>query len=263
MVRAPEEMVCNRYSMFTKMKTVATKREFTRHLINALEESLVECNYKRPVVICPNCGHVQLPDDGKLPLPYSPAPECQYSSDFVSQIGMLVTTGLPINRTFTYHAVNDEDKQISTVELNRAVMRFATGDGAVAQLVMAHDMDTNEAERAIRAVTLYKHSAFFKQTREGLEGYCNYMSLRETAAMNGIAHPTRWVREFSRAFLLHCIEHDLTERAKSAKIDDATQLRTGIHRFSQKALESFDFTPWLAWNYARSLKAEDRTTPVR
>lgn len=500
---APEEMTCNYCGMLTQMKTVAKTRDFTRHLLCALEESLVERTYIRPVVLCPNCGHVQLPDDGKFPVPYSPAPGCQYSSDLISQAGMLATTGLPLNRVFNYLGMGDENKQISTAELNRAVTRFATKDGAVALLVKAHEkavahekvvlsdetpievldqrmqrkdkcakqaymqviaatpnaatqfaifkrmegrsakeleknledfhfdvlvsdgysgyvtvqkkrgfvlqnclvhwrrsiidcidfpkieeriktaegcqyvlkqleegspayflcfvmealcklfnleaslkrskqeayddaylkkvqdartakavplmdlidktmkdlaqklvvlgengqyqalsttspfagpvvyymnardrlrefltdpricMDTNGAERAIRAVTLYKHSAFFKQTQDGLDGYCKYMSLRETAVMNGIAHPMRWVQEFSRAFLLHCIEYDLTERAKSAKIDEMTPLRTNIHRFSEKALESFDFTPWLAWNYAKRLKSDDKIFPVR
>lgn len=500
---APEEMTCNYCGMLTKMETVAKTRDFTRHLISALEESLVERTYIRPVVLCPNCGHVQLPDDGKFPVPYSPAPGCQYSSDLISQTGMLATTGLPLNRVFNYFGMGDENKQISTAELNRAVTRFATEDGAIALLVKAHEeavaheevvlsdetpievldqrmqrkdkcakqaymqviaatpnastqfaifkrmegrsakeleknlegfhfdvlvsdgysgyvtvqrkggfvlqnclvhwrrsiidcidfpkieeriktaegcqyvlkqleegspayflcfvmealcklfnleaslkrskqeayddaylkkvqsartakavplmdlidktmkglasklvvlgengqyqaisttspfagpvvyymnardrlrefltdpricMDTNGAERAIRAVTLYKHSAFFKQTQDGLDGYCKYMSLRETAVMNGIAHPTKWVQAFSRAFLLHCIEYDLTERAKSAKIDEVTPLRTNIHRFSEKALKSFDFTPWLAWNYAKRLKSDDKISPVR
>ena len=124
-------------------------------------------------------------------------------------------------------------------------------------------MDTNSAERAIRAVTLYRNSAFFKQTREGTESYCNYMTLRETAVMNGIAQPTKWVRKFSRAFLLHRLEYDLTVRAKSAKINETTPLRTDIHKFSDQAIQSFDFTPWLAWNYAESLKTGNRIPALR
>lgn len=498
----PEEMHCNHCGIFTKLKPVAMKRDFTRHLARALEESLEQGHYERPVLLCPECGHVNLPDDGKFPIPYSPAPGCQFSSDLVCQTGMLVTTGMPTNRVISTQGLGDADSQISTAELNRAVTRFALENGPLALLAKAHEkavafekiilcdetpfevldqrlqrngacaqqaylqvlaaapnagtqfaifkrmesrsakelkrnladfhfdvlvtdgypgyvtlqaqdhftlqnclvhwrrtmiecidfpeieklakteegcrsirrqlsegapayslcfvmealcklfaleaslkrgaeeaydgeylkrvrtarttdaaalmddidtimrelapkhvvgengkyralskadpfagpfvyymnarehlraflsdpricMDTNSAERAIRAVTLYRHSAFFKQTREGTESYCNYMTLRETAVMNGIAHPTKWVRKFSRAFLLHCLEYDLTERAKSAKINETTPLRTGIHKFSEQAIQSFDFTPWLAWNYAKGLKPCDRIPALR
>lgn len=118
--------------------------------------------------------------------------------------------------------------------------------------------DSNCVERTIRAATLYKSSAFFKQSEEGAQTFANALTLRETARMNGIKHPSKWLNAFHRAFFEHYETCMLTERfARLEKGADGMPLPDEHLATKAQTLEpyyyrDFDFTPWLAWNYQES-----------
>ena len=118
--------------------------------------------------------------------------------------------------------------------------------------------DSNCVERTIRAATLYKSSAFFKQSEEGAQTFANALTLRETARMNGIKHPSKWLNAFHRAFYEHYETRMLTENfARLEKGADGMplpdeHLATKAHTLDPYYYRDFDFTPWLAWNYRES-----------
>ena len=117
--------------------------------------------------------------------------------------------------------------------------------------------DSNNVERAIRAVTLYRTSAFFKQSEDGARAFCNALTLRETADVNGIKDAHEWLLSFHRTFYEHVERRALTERyARLEKgVDglpvDVDQLALKIKKPDPYYYRDFDFTPWLAWNYAK------------
>lgn len=108
--------------------------------------------------------------------------------------------------------------------------------------------DSNNVERTIRAAALFKHSAFFKQSMEGAQTFCRLLSLRETANLNGIKDPIKWLIDFHRAFYEHVESFVWTERYH--RLAPGTKLALCIPRIPKEAIDSFDFSPWLAWNYA-------------
>ena len=115
--------------------------------------------------------------------------------------------------------------------------------------------DNNLTEATIRCCALYKTSAFFKQTMEGAASFCGWMSLRETAALNGIRYASQWMYDFHCAFMAHVERTILTERYLRLDTAKGETLRTKIHQIPQYVVNSFDFEPWLAWNYAARMKA--------
>ena len=118
--------------------------------------------------------------------------------------------------------------------------------------------DSNCVERTIRAATLYKSSAFFKQSEDGAQTFANALTLRETARMNGIKHPSKWLNAFHRAFFEYYETCMLTERfARLEKGADGMplpdeHLATKAQTLDPYYYRDFDFTPWLAWNYKES-----------
>lgn len=118
--------------------------------------------------------------------------------------------------------------------------------------------DSNCVERTIRAATLYKSSAFFKQSEDGVQTFANALTLRETARMNGIKHPSKWLNEFHRAFFEYYETRLLTENfARLEKGADGMplpdeHLSIKAHSLDPYYYSDFDFTPWLAWNYKES-----------
>ena len=121
--------------------------------------------------------------------------------------------------------------------------------------------DTNRVEQSIRPIALYKSTAFFKRSKEGLDSFCAYSSLRSTALRNGIRYPENWVRKFCRAFVLHCWEYDLGPRARKFADLGKKPMPTAVHAFSAKAAETFDYESWLPWNYVKQLPPEERCEP--
>lgn len=63
--------------------------------------------------------------------------------------------------------------------------------------------DKNQVERSVRAVAVYRHAAFFKKSIEGTKGFCNLLTLRETANLNGIKDVPKWLNAVHRAFYEH------------------------------------------------------------
>lgn len=63
--------------------------------------------------------------------------------------------------------------------------------------------DNNQVERSVRAVALYRNAAFFKKSIEGTKGFCNLLTLRETAKLNGIKDVPKWLNAVHRAFYQH------------------------------------------------------------
>ena len=116
--------------------------------------------------------------------------------------------------------------------------------------------DSNIVERMMRAVALYKNGAFYKKSVEGAKAYCGMISLRQTARLNGIRNVTRWLLRYHRAFYEH-IERYVWTSNYAGKAEDK-ELVTAIQKIPQTAIDSFDFTPWLPWNYVKTLPADER-----
>lgn len=118
--------------------------------------------------------------------------------------------------------------------------------------------DSNTVERTIRCVSLYKHSAFFKQSEGGATAFANALTLRETARLNGIKYPAKWLAAFHRAFYEHYETRMLTDRYAGLKKGPdglpapGEKLGLKAHQLTDFYYEDFDFTPWLAWNYVES-----------
>ena len=43
--------------------------------------------------------------------------------------------------------------------------------------------DNNQVERSVRAEAVYRNASFFKRSIEGAKGFCNLLTLRETAKL--------------------------------------------------------------------------------
>ena len=105
--------------------------------------------------------------------------------------------------------------------------------------------DTNEVERCIRDIALYKHTSFFKQSEEYASSYAAVLSLRQTATKNGINNFVQYLLDFYGAYFRHCLDYSVNHRAHELK--DPSTYR--IKSFEKDADKDFDFEPWLPWNY--------------
>jgi len=106
--------------------------------------------------------------------------------------------------------------------------------------------DTNLCEQSIRPIAVYKKAAETKQSFEYLRSMANWLSLVETGEANGILNIPKWLNDFHVACYDYCYDEMLSRQ--SAEGSDSVH----FHRIDADILESFDYTPWLAWNYARS-----------
>lgn len=111
--------------------------------------------------------------------------------------------------------------------------------------------DNNQVERSVRAVALYRNAAFFKKSIEGTKGFCNLLTLRETAKLNGIKDVPKWLNAVHRAFYQHVERSVWTTRYERLK--DGKPLRLCIPTITPELVASFDWRPWLPWNYASAL----------
>lgn len=117
--------------------------------------------------------------------------------------------------------------------------------------------DTNGVERCMRAVAVARRSSFFKQTKECMDTQCSAWTLRETAKMNGIKDTVKWLDDFHRAFFEHCERMILTARYESRQLGKGDKLALRIPHITDEMISSFDFRPWLAWNYSAKLPKVD------
>lgn len=119
--------------------------------------------------------------------------------------------------------------------------------------------DSNNVERNIRAVTVYRKAACFKKSVKGMQSYCNLLTLKETAMLNGIKQPGKWMLQFHRALYEHIERVVWTSRYKG--LAQGQGLSLGIQKIEPYMIETFDWDKWLPWNYARELPASDRCDP--
>lgn len=116
--------------------------------------------------------------------------------------------------------------------------------------------DNNQVERSGRSVAVYRNAAFFKRSIEGAKGVCNLLTLRETAKLNGIKDVPKWLKAVHRAFYEHIERHVWTTRYERLKTGEHLRLR--IPNIMPELIGSFDWTPWLPWNYVKALPQEER-----
>ena len=82
--------------------------------------------------------------------------------------------------------------------------------------------------------------------------------MRETARLNGIKYPAKWLAAFHRAFYEHYETRMLTDRYAGLKKGPdglpapGEKLALKAQQLTDFYYEDFDFTPWLAWNYVES-----------
>lgn len=106
--------------------------------------------------------------------------------------------------------------------------------------------ESNQVERSVRPIAVLRSACNFKQSRAHTDVLCDYFTLFETAKLAGINKPVQWLVEFGRAFFQHCADIGLRKRAEEGA--DLTR----FFEFTKDAMESFDVTPWLPWNYAKN-----------
>ncbi len=103
--------------------------------------------------------------------------------------------------------------------------------------------DSNAVEQAIRPVTIIRNDSHFKQSPDFIESMCGYMTLVETARVNGITKPMHWLQALGRAFYQHCLDWTITLKAR-AGLNTTKPLE-----WSPEAVASFDVTRFLPWNW--------------
>ncbi len=85
-------------------------------------------------------------------------------------------------------------------------------------------------------------------------------TLRETAKLNGIKDTVKWLDRFHRAFFEHCERMTLTARYESRRPGKGDGIGLRIQRITAEMIGSFDFKPWLAWNYVTELPADEKNS---
>ena len=120
--------------------------------------------------------------------------------------------------------------------------------------------DNNQVERSVRAVAVYRNVAFFKKSIEDTKGFCNLLTLRETAKLNGIKDVSKWLNAVHRAFYGDVERSVWTARYERLK--DGEPLRLRIPNITPELIASFDWTPWLPWIYAKALPGDLRLLPI-
>lgn len=120
--------------------------------------------------------------------------------------------------------------------------------------------DNNQVERSVRAVAVYRNAAFFKRSIKGAKGFCNLLKLRETAKLNCIKDVPKWLKAVHRAFYEHVERHVWTTRYERLKTGEHLRLR--IPNITPELIASFDWRPWLPWNYASALPPAERCPAI-
>ena len=120
--------------------------------------------------------------------------------------------------------------------------------------------DNNQVERSVRAEAVYRNASFFKRSIEGAKGFCNLLTLRETAKLNGIKDVPKWLKAVHRAFYERVERHVWTTRYERLKTGE--HLRLCIPNITSELITSFDWAPWLLWNYAKALPLEESSLTI-
>lgn len=109
--------------------------------------------------------------------------------------------------------------------------------------------DSNVAEVSIRAVTVLRKVTDFKQSQDSTKALCIWLSLQETAAVNGITNTVRWLTEFGRALYQHRADYSVAQELSKGR-----NINSKLMKFHQDSEAGFDVTPWLPWNYVRRMR---------
>lgn len=109
--------------------------------------------------------------------------------------------------------------------------------------------DSNVAEVSIRAVTVLRKATDFKQSQDSTKSLCIWLSLQETAAVNGIKDTVRWLTEFSRALYQHRADYSVAK-----ELAEGRNINSKLMKFHAGSEAGFDVEPWLPWNYARRMR---------
>jgi len=80
---------------------------------------------------------------------------------------------------------------------------------------------------------------------------CGYLTLVETARVNGITKPMHWLLALGRAFYQHCLDWTLTLNA-----EDGLNTTKPLN-WHPNAVASFDFTRFLPWNWKEDSQDAD------
>lgn len=72
--------------------------------------------------------------------------------------------------------------------------------------------------------------------------------------LNGIKDVPKWHKAVHRAFYEHVERHVWTTRYERLKTGE--QLRLRLPNITSELITSFDWVPWLPWNYAKALLLE-------
>ena len=108
--------------------------------------------------------------------------------------------------------------------------------------------DTNLIERSIRPLTLIRKNNNFMQSIEGLKATCDTFTLFETARINGISNPVRWLLDYGQALHDYCFDRAWTEAYRGGKSGDKKIMRWDM----KKLADGFNYDPWLPWNWHRA-----------
>lgn len=118
-------------------------------------------------------------------------------------------------------------------------------------------LDSNAVEGAIRRPVLYKQAAHFKQSPEFVESLCGWFSLVETARLNGVRDPVKWLTSFAERFFRECLDWSLTFECEDENRKTKKRTFRLNNGFNPKAVSHFNFFEWLPWEYAQAeIKAD-------
>lgn len=120
--------------------------------------------------------------------------------------------------------------------------------------------DNNNTERKVRAIMAYRNAAFFKRSEDGARSFCNLLTLRETGKLNGIKDVPAWIKAVHRAFYEYVERTVWTNRY--IRLQPGEELALRIPKITPELIKSFDWEPWLPWNYAQRLQADERCEPI-
>lgn len=105
-------------------------------------------------------------------------------------------------------------------------------------------------------MAVYRNAAFFKRSIEGAKGFCNLLTLRETAKLNGIKGVPKWLNAVHRAFYEH--EERSVWTTRFERLKDGEPLHLRIPTITPELIASFDWTTRLSWSYVSALPPAER-----
>lgn len=94
----------------------------------------------------------------------------------------------------------------------------------------------------------------------GHQGLLQSADSRETAKLNGIKDVPKWLNAVHRAFYEH-VEHSVWT-VRFERLKDGEPLRLRIPNITPELIASFDWTPWLPWNYSNALPPAERCPAI-